>query len=75
MLKTIKKVSTAATPGKLKVTLTKSFAQRPERQRATARALGLNKISQTRLHPDNPQIRGMVNKIIHLVAVEEVAAE
>jgi large subunit ribosomal protein L30 len=63
---------TTETTGKLKITLRHGFAGRPEIQRATARALGLKKISQTRVHPNNPQVRGMAQKIIHLVEVEEV---
>jgi large subunit ribosomal protein L30 len=58
--------------GTVRITLRRGFAGRPEDQRATARALGLKKISQSRVHPDNPQVRGMAQKIIHLVEVEEV---
>jgi large subunit ribosomal protein L30 len=36
------------------------------------RALGLRKINQTVEHPDRPEIRGMVNRVPHLVKVEEV---
>jgi large subunit ribosomal protein L30 len=57
---------------KIRITLKKSLASRPWQQRATARALGLNKISQSRIFPDNPQMRGMAYKITHLVEVEEV---
>ena len=56
---------------KLRITLRRSLASRPHDQRATARALGLNRINQSRLYPDNPQIRGMARKIVHLVEVEE----
>ncbi len=55
----------------VKITLRRSLAGRPEEQRATARALGLKKISQSRLHPNNAQVRGMAHKICHLVEVEE----
>lgn len=63
---------TAEKTGKLKITLRHGFAGRPEKQRATARALGLKKVSQSRVFPDNPQVRGMAQTIIHLVEVEEV---
>jgi large subunit ribosomal protein L30 len=57
---------------KIRITLYKSLASRPWDQRATAAALGLKKISQSRVFPDNPQVRGMAQKLIHLVKVEEV---
>ena len=39
-------------------------------QKATLRALGLTRLGRVREHPDNPQIRGMIAKIPHLLAVE-----
>jgi len=42
------------------------------KKRATCRALGLGKLSSSRVHPDNPQVRGMVKKVVHLVNVEQV---
>ena len=42
-------------------------------QKATLRALGLGKIGRVRTLPDNPQVRGMVNKIPHLVVIEDAA--
>ncbi len=42
-------------------------------QKATLRALGLGKIGKVRTHPDNPQVRGMVQKIPHLVVIEDAA--
>ena len=39
-------------------------------QNATLKALGLGKIGRVREHPNNPQIRGMIAKIVHLVKVE-----
>lgn len=38
-------------------------------QKATLRALGLSKIGRVRTLPDNPQVRGMINKVSHLVVV------
>lgn len=40
-------------------------------QRATLRSLGLGKIGQTVERPDSPQLRGMLNKILHLVQATE----
>ncbi len=55
----------------LLITLTKSVIGRPEDQRATVTALGLRKLNQTVEHQDNAAIRGMVNKVAHLVTVKE----
>ncbi len=55
----------------IKVTLQKSLIGRKKDQIATAHALGLKKIRQTVEHEATPQIQGMVNKITHLVSVEE----
>ncbi len=59
----------------LKITLVKSTIGQKQRQKDTARALGLRKMNQTVVRPDNPQMRGMVFTIQHLVRVEEVEAE
>ena len=40
------------------------------RQKATLKALGLGKIGRVRVHVDNPAVRGMINKVQHLVVVE-----
>ena len=55
----------------LRITQVRSSVSRPKDQGRTLRALGLRKIRQTVEHPDRPEIRGMVNKVIHLVQVEE----
>ncbi|WP_027410251.1 50S ribosomal protein L30 [Anoxybacteroides tepidamans] len=57
---------------KLAITLTRSVIGRPEDQRVTVKTLGLRKLHQTVVHNDNPAIRGMVNKVSHLVKVEEL---
>ncbi len=57
---------------KLRVTQVKSIIDRPERQKATVRALGLRKMNQVVEHDDSPQIRGMISKVEHLVTVEEI---
>jgi large subunit ribosomal protein L30 len=59
----------------LKITLVKSTIGHKQNQKDTARALGLRKLNQTVIRPDNPQMRGMVFTIQHLVRVEEVEAE
>jgi len=57
---------------KLAITLTRSVIGRPEDQRITVKTLGLRKLHQTVIHNDNPAIRGMVNKVSHLVTVKEL---
>ena len=56
---------------KLKITQTKSVIDRPKDQKLTIKALGLGRPNYTKEHNDTPQIRGMVNKVSHLVKVEE----
>ncbi|QOR66786.1 50S ribosomal protein L30 [Cytobacillus suaedae] len=56
---------------KLAITLTRSVIGRPEDQRVTVRTLGLKKMHQTVVHEDNAAIRGMINKVSHLVTVQE----
>jgi large subunit ribosomal protein L30 len=57
---------------KIKITLVKSPIDRPERQKLTVRALGLNKTNSTKEVEATPQIMGMIRKVTHLVKVEEV---
>jgi large subunit ribosomal protein L30 len=57
---------------KLKITLVRSLIGRNEKQRATVAALGLRKLQQTVVKEDNPAIRGMINRVSHMVKVEEV---
>ena len=57
---------------KLKITLTKSINKAKQAQAATVKALGLKKIGSCVEQQDNPQIRGMINKVSHLVSVEEI---
>ncbi|WP_026693339.1 50S ribosomal protein L30 [Peribacillus kribbensis] len=56
---------------KLEITLTRSLIGRPDDQRVTVNTLGLRKLNQTVVHDDNPAIRGMINKVAHLVTVKE----
>ncbi|WP_026770701.1 50S ribosomal protein L30 [Asinibacterium sp. OR53] len=57
---------------KIKITQVKSGIDRPERQKQTLVALGLNKLNASKEVEATPQILGMVNKVNHLVKVEEV---
>jgi large subunit ribosomal protein L30 len=56
---------------KIKVTQIKSVIDRPKRQKSTMYALGLRKMNQTVEHEATPQILGMVDKIKHLIKIEE----
>jgi len=58
-------------PTTIKITQTGSSIGRPGDQRATLIGLGLNKINRTRELQDTPAVRGMINKVSHLVTVEE----
>ena len=60
---------------RLRVTLRRSLIGHPKDQKETARALGLTKVNRTITRPDTPAMRGMVEKIIHLVRLEEVEAD
>lgn len=55
------------------VTQTSSPIGRPSDQRATLKGLGLNRINRTRTLEDTPSVRGMIDKVKHLVRVEEQA--
>ena len=55
----------------VKVTQTGSPIGRRKDQRATLIGLGLNKMNRTRELEDTPAVRGMINKVSHLVTVEE----
>ncbi len=57
--------------GDLRITQIKSKIGFPEDQRATLRSLGLRKIRQQVIRPDNSAVRGMIKKVRHLITVEE----
>jgi large subunit ribosomal protein L30 len=57
---------------RLKVTQTRSGIGGLQNQRETLRSLGLKHVSDVVVKEDRPEIRGMVNTVRHLVAVEEV---
>lgn len=61
--------------GKLQVTYVKSAIGYPERQKATIRSLGLRKLNQTVVVDDTPDIRGLVNRVSHLIRVQPLAKE
>jgi large subunit ribosomal protein L30 len=58
---------------KIKITQVKSGIDRSERQKQTLIALGLRKLNAVKEVEATPQILGMVNKVSHLVKVEEIA--
>ena len=57
---------------KLQITYSKSAIGYEKSQKATVKALGLRKLNQTIVQEDTPAIRGMLDKVRHLVTVEEV---
>ncbi len=55
----------------LKITLVRGLANKRKDQKEVLKSLGLTKANQTKVHPDNPQTRGKINKVAHLVSVCE----
>jgi large subunit ribosomal protein L30 len=55
----------------IRVTLVRSAIGYTKDQKETVLALGLHRMHQTVEHQDNPAVRGMIRKIVHLVKVEE----
>lgn len=60
---------------RLKVTQVRSLIDRPREQRDTVRRLGLHRIDDTVVKDDRPEIRGMIEKVRHLVTVEELGED
>ena len=58
--------------GKVKITLVRSTIKRPFKQKATIQALGLKKMHQSEEVETTPQVQGMLNKVSHLLNIEEV---
>ena len=56
---------------KITVRLVRSMIGRPEKQRVVLRGMGLTKMQKTVQLPDTPQVRGMLDKVKHLICVEE----
>lgn len=62
-----------AKQNKLKITQIKSTIGYRQKTRLIMEALGLGKMHKTVILPDNPAIRGMIDKVPHLLKVEEVS--
>jgi large subunit ribosomal protein L30 len=60
---------------KLRITWKKSAIGYAKEQRITLKTLGFHRLNQTVVHNDSPEIRGMVDKVRHLVRVEEAPEE
>lgn len=65
-------MSESETTKKVRVTYVKSSIGYSERHKATIRSLGLHRLHQSVIHVDGPVLRGMLNKVNHLVKIEEV---
>ena len=61
--------------GNVKITLVRSMIGRPERHRRVLRGMGLTRLNKTVEFKDTPEIRGMINKVSHLVSTEEKVDE
>jgi large subunit ribosomal protein L30 len=59
---------------KLNIKWVRSTIGRKKKQKLTIEALGLHRLHQVVQHNDTPQIRGMINRVSHLVTVEESEA-
>ncbi len=59
----------------LEIKQVRSGIKRPKKQRRTLVALGLTHHQKVVVRPDNPQVRGMIRKVIHLVDVKEINEE
>jgi len=59
-------------PVRLEITQVRSVSGRQETQRRTLRALGLKKNQTSVIQNDSPAIRGMINKIPHMLSVREI---
>jgi len=57
---------------KIKITLVRSGIARPGKHKVVLIGLGLRKLNKTVVRLDTPEIRGMVNKVSHLIRVEDV---
>jgi len=57
---------------RVKVTQIRSVIGKPQKQKLTIQSLGLGKINKSREFDLTPQVQGMINKVSHLVSVEEL---
>ncbi len=71
-IKKIKPAKKEAGERELRIKLVRSLIGYPRQQREVAKGLGLRKINSEVVRPDAPEIRGMVDKIKHLLKVEVV---
>jgi large subunit ribosomal protein L30 len=60
---------------KLRITYSKSAIGYTERQKATIKALGFKRLYQTIEHDDTPAVRGMIQRVSHLLTVERVTGD
>ena len=60
---------------KIKVIQVRSVINRKENHKRVVKALGLGRPGKSRIHEDNPCIRGMINKVSYLIKVEDVQGE
>jgi large subunit ribosomal protein L30 len=65
----------SAPKASLAITLVRSVISTPRNQRVVVRGLGLRRMQQTVVHPDTAIIRGMVDKVRHLLSVKQVEAK
>lgn len=68
---TPKVTETGAPAKRLVIRWVKSAIGYNVRQKRTLKALGLTRLGQSVEHPDSPQVRGMVNAVVHLVEIAE----
>jgi large subunit ribosomal protein L30 len=57
---------------KVRITQVRSEINRPKRQKLTLVALGIKKLHQPKDHEATPQVLGMIEKVKHLLKVEEI---
>ena len=57
---------------KVKITQVRSAINRPNRQKLTLIALGIKKLNRPKVHDATPQVSGMIDKVKHLLKVEEI---
>lgn len=57
---------------KLEITLSRSVIGRTERQKKTVQTLGLKKVNESVVREDTPAVRGMIEKVAHIVTVKEL---
>jgi len=60
---------------KIVVTQIRSTIGRQEQHKRVVKALGLGRIGRSRIHEDNPVIRGMIDKVSYLVKVEPLPSD